>query len=200
VSGLGEFFIDKLDVPHVESWREGMGTLVSAGDYSPTTVNGWLAVLRVIMKAAKREFRLAHLDALVTRSISGHLTERMQHHYSTVNSDEQRQGIAKVIELTKASTSPSKRASAAACSMATRSRSSAPSSAFRRAEARESIRHHDGDGLPSVAAVYPEILIEGHHRCVAVELRHPHETGIGKRHRDARVFRHQLAHHLEFRR
>jgi hypothetical protein len=26
----------------------------------------------------------------------------MQHHYSTVNSDEQRQGIAKVIELTKA--------------------------------------------------------------------------------------------------
>jgi hypothetical protein len=40
--------------------------------------------------------------ALVTRSISGHLTERMQHHYSTVNSNEQRQGIAKVIELTKA--------------------------------------------------------------------------------------------------
>jgi hypothetical protein len=26
----------------------------------------------------------------------------MQHHYSTVNSEEQRQGIAKVIELTKA--------------------------------------------------------------------------------------------------
>ena len=61
VPGFGEFFIDKLDVPHVESWREGMGTLIRAGDYSPTTVNGWLAVLRVIMKAAKREFRLAHL-------------------------------------------------------------------------------------------------------------------------------------------
>jgi integrase len=61
VSGFGEFFIDKLDVPHVESWREGMGTLIRAGDYSPTTVNGWLAVLRVIMKAAKREFRLPHL-------------------------------------------------------------------------------------------------------------------------------------------
>jgi integrase len=283
VPGFGECFIDKLDVPHVEAWREGMGTLIRGGDYSPTTVNGWLAVLRVIMKAAKREFRLAHLatedvknfdtsevetyseeepntllpeevpvfldamrrlypqhyamvylglitglrpsslrplrragaesdvlwdssrllvrrsqtmgdevmkttkqkkrygidlpkeaidvlrwhvetqlttpeqrdsellfpsvnggyrspsvlnkpfsdvveemglgkrftqrglrrtfndlartarvDALVTRSISGHLTERMQHHYSTVNSDEQRQGIAKVIELTKA--------------------------------------------------------------------------------------------------
>jgi integrase len=61
VSGFGEFFIDKLDVPHVESWREGMGTLIRAGDYSPTTVNGWLAVFRVIMKAAKREFRLTHL-------------------------------------------------------------------------------------------------------------------------------------------
>jgi hypothetical protein len=35
-------------------------------------------------------------------SISGHLTESMQHHYSTVNVDEQRQGIAKVIEMTRA--------------------------------------------------------------------------------------------------
>jgi integrase len=61
VPGFGEFFIDKLDVPHVESWREGMGTLIRGGDYSPTTVNGWLAVLRVIMKAAKRELRIAHL-------------------------------------------------------------------------------------------------------------------------------------------
>ncbi len=61
VPGFGEFFIDKLDVPHVEAWREGMGTLIRGGDYSPTTVNGWLAVLRVIMKAAKREFRLAYL-------------------------------------------------------------------------------------------------------------------------------------------
>jgi integrase len=61
VPGFGEFFIDKLDVPHVESWREGMGTLIGAGDYAPTTVNGWLAVLRVILKAARRELRLAHL-------------------------------------------------------------------------------------------------------------------------------------------
>jgi hypothetical protein len=38
----------------------------------------------------------------VTRSISGHLTEQVRHHYSTVNANEQRQGIAKVIELTKA--------------------------------------------------------------------------------------------------
>ena len=61
---------------------------------------------RFTQRGLRRTFndlaRTARVDALVTRSISGHLTERMQHHYSTVNSDEQRQGIAKVIELTKA--------------------------------------------------------------------------------------------------
>jgi hypothetical protein len=43
--------------------------------------------------------RAAKVEALVTRSISGHLTERMQHHYSTVRPDEQRESIARVIEL-----------------------------------------------------------------------------------------------------
>ena len=61
VTGFGEYFIDKLEVPHIEIWRDGIARLIRAGDYSPTTCNGWLSVLRVIMKAAKREFRLAHL-------------------------------------------------------------------------------------------------------------------------------------------
>ena len=43
--------------------------------------------------------RVAEVEAIVTRSISGHLTERMQHHYSTVNPDEQRTSIARVIDL-----------------------------------------------------------------------------------------------------
>jgi hypothetical protein len=38
---------------------------------------------------------------VVTRSISGHLTEGMQRHHSTVSGDEQRQALAKVIDLTK---------------------------------------------------------------------------------------------------
>ena len=38
-----------------------MAPLIAAEDYSPTTVNGWLAILRVIMKAAKRKFSLPHL-------------------------------------------------------------------------------------------------------------------------------------------
>ena len=46
--------------------------------------------------------RAARVQDLVTRSISGHLTERMQRHYSTVRGDEQRAGIANVIELVEA--------------------------------------------------------------------------------------------------
>lgn len=43
--------------------------------------------------------RAAEVEAIVTRSISGHLTERMQDHYSTVSGSEQRTSIAKVIAL-----------------------------------------------------------------------------------------------------
>jgi hypothetical protein len=54
-------------------------------------------------KAMRRTFqdltRAAELKDIVTRAISGHATETMQHHYSTVASDEKRQAIAKVIDL-----------------------------------------------------------------------------------------------------
>jgi hypothetical protein len=43
--------------------------------------------------------RAAEVESVVTRSISGHLTEQMQLHYSTVNPDEQRRSIGKVIDL-----------------------------------------------------------------------------------------------------
>jgi hypothetical protein len=43
--------------------------------------------------------RAAEVESVVTRSISGHLTEQMQLHYSTVNLDEQRRSIGKVIDL-----------------------------------------------------------------------------------------------------
>ncbi|MGD8860465.1 MAG: hypothetical protein PVI30_10685, partial [Myxococcales bacterium] len=41
----------------------------------------------------------ARIESIVTRSISGHLTERMQDHYSTVDAEEQRSSIARVIGL-----------------------------------------------------------------------------------------------------
>jgi integrase len=54
-------------------------------------------------KAMRRTFqdlaRAAEVKDIVTRAISGHATETMQHHYSTVAADEKKAAIAKVIEL-----------------------------------------------------------------------------------------------------
>jgi integrase len=52
---FGDFFVDKIHVSHVEAWRAEMAKLVVAGDYSPATVNSWINILRVIMKAARRK-------------------------------------------------------------------------------------------------------------------------------------------------
>jgi integrase len=46
--------------------------------------------------------RAAQLHDFVTRAVSGHATEAMQKRYSTVSSVDVQQGLAKVIELTKA--------------------------------------------------------------------------------------------------
>jgi hypothetical protein len=61
VEGFGEFFVDKIHVTHVEAWKAAQAELIEAGDYSPSTINRWLSVLRVIMKAAKRQLGLTHL-------------------------------------------------------------------------------------------------------------------------------------------
>ncbi|MCG8423880.1 MAG: hypothetical protein MJE77_38785 [Proteobacteria bacterium] len=54
-------------------------------------------------KGMRRTFqdlaRAAKIADLVTRSISGHLTEEMHHHYSTVGGEEQREELAKVVDL-----------------------------------------------------------------------------------------------------
>jgi integrase len=54
-------------------------------------------------KAMRRTFqdlaRAAQVKDIVTRAISGHATETMQHHYSTVGTDEKKHAIAQVIEL-----------------------------------------------------------------------------------------------------
>lgn len=58
VAGFGEFFVEQIRPFHVERWKEGMGRLITAGHYAPTTANGWLSILRVVMKAARREFEV----------------------------------------------------------------------------------------------------------------------------------------------
>ncbi len=61
VNGFGDFFVDRIREEHIETWKAGIGELIAAGDYAPATANGWLAILRVIMKAAKRRFAIPFL-------------------------------------------------------------------------------------------------------------------------------------------
>ncbi len=54
-------------------------------------------------RAMRRTFndlaRLGKVEAVVTKSISGHVTDAMRDHYSTVNPVEQREGIGRVISI-----------------------------------------------------------------------------------------------------
>jgi hypothetical protein len=43
--------------------------------------------------------RLANVDAVVRRALTGHVTEEMQRHYSTVGLDEKRAAISGVLRL-----------------------------------------------------------------------------------------------------
>ena len=61
VEGFGDVFVDKINASQIEAWKVRMAKLVAAGDYAPTTVNGWLSILRVILKAAKYRYRLPEL-------------------------------------------------------------------------------------------------------------------------------------------
>ena len=84
---------------------------VTGGFRSPSVLNKPLAEVArelnlgkaITQRALRRTFndlaRAAETKDIVTRSISGHLTERMQQHDSTVSGDEQRDGIARVIQL-----------------------------------------------------------------------------------------------------
>jgi hypothetical protein len=58
VIGFGEFFIEQIRPMHVEEWRAGIGKLITNEKYAPTTANGWLYILRHILKRAKRELQL----------------------------------------------------------------------------------------------------------------------------------------------
>lgn len=59
VGGFGEMLVDQIRASHVEAWKGGIARLIHSGAYKPATANGWLAVLRSVMKAAKRDFDLA---------------------------------------------------------------------------------------------------------------------------------------------
>jgi integrase len=58
VEGFGDLYVDQIRPMHVEAWRAGIGQLITQGRYSPTTANGWLNILRHVMRRAKRELQL----------------------------------------------------------------------------------------------------------------------------------------------
>jgi hypothetical protein len=45
--------------------------------------------------------RLANVEAAITKSISGHKTDRMREHYSSVQPSEQRESIGRLLRLAK---------------------------------------------------------------------------------------------------
>ena len=61
--------------------------------------------IRFTPRGLRRTFndlaRMAGVESLVTRSISGHATDRMMEHYSTVTPVEQRESIGRVLHLVK---------------------------------------------------------------------------------------------------
>lgn len=58
VPGFGDFYVDEIRAAHVERWLDGLAQLIRAQAYSPTTINGWLSILRVLSKAAAREYEM----------------------------------------------------------------------------------------------------------------------------------------------
>lgn len=76
VPGLGEYYVDELRPDHVEQWVDGIAGLIRAGDYSPHTANGWLSILRVIVKAATYDLELGRVvtDGIGDFDTSEHVT------------------------------------------------------------------------------------------------------------------------------
>jgi integrase len=58
IRGLGEIFVDQLTRADIEAWRDSWEPRVNGGTYAPTTVNEWIAVLRVITKKMRSDYGL----------------------------------------------------------------------------------------------------------------------------------------------
>lgn len=59
VQGFGEFYLDRIEPRHVQTWRVGIAQLITAKTYAPSTCNGWVGILKTIARAARKRFRLA---------------------------------------------------------------------------------------------------------------------------------------------
>ena len=94
-------------------WKAWQGCLRTIGLDKRFTVHG---LRRTFNDLARR----AGADSIVIRSLTGHVTEKMREHYSTVALDEKRQTAADVVQLVAASPASSPPPAAAAAGGATR--------------------------------------------------------------------------------
>jgi hypothetical protein len=69
-------YVDKLTRADIESWRDSWEPRINGREYSPTTVNDWLAVLRVITKKMKADYELTFDPCADVEDVSskGHRT------------------------------------------------------------------------------------------------------------------------------
>ena len=75
VRGFGDYPIDAIRGSHVEAWKDGMTALIKAGAYKPTTLNSWISILKVISKAASREYEIRDfMDVVEKFSTKNHVT------------------------------------------------------------------------------------------------------------------------------
>jgi hypothetical protein len=66
VAGFGDLPIDRVTASHVQAWRLGIARLLRApgeerkdGTYSPSTINGWIGILKHITLTARKRLKLS---------------------------------------------------------------------------------------------------------------------------------------------
>ena len=99
IPAFGEFFVDQLGYADIEAWQTEMAKLVQQDQLSPHTVNDWIAVLRVIVSAFVREFRLAEnpIDGIRNLDTSEHPTYT-EEQPNSLTPDETRAFIGQMVE------------------------------------------------------------------------------------------------------
>jgi integrase len=58
VPAFGDWFVDAITKKDIEEWKAAQGRRIKRGDYSPNTVNGWLAILLTTLRSAVEDLEL----------------------------------------------------------------------------------------------------------------------------------------------
>jgi integrase len=85
VVGFGNLLVTEITNRHVEDWKTGVSKLIfEKGDYKPGYTNGWLSTLKVVLRAAKKQFGLTHDAVADVKQFS--MAEHSTYSYEEPNS------------------------------------------------------------------------------------------------------------------